>query len=94
MPDTIQSIHANQMLVQVDAGDVYLLFFELRPPVLVAATEEERRAALRSEPTIRAQGVARMVIPLSRLGSFVAALSQIAKGAGLVSEEEEQHHAR
>lgn len=67
-------VFANQFVVQVDRGEVFLTIGQMVPPPIIGATEEERRAQAENIEHVQVKPVARLVLTPSRLHELAAAL--------------------
>lgn len=65
---------ANQFIVQVDRGEVFLTIGQFVPPPIIGATEEERRAQAENIEFVQVKPVARVVMTPSRLYELATAL--------------------
>lgn len=74
-PDAIVSRYTNHMVVQHDGRDFFLSFYEVIPPLLVG-DEDERKRQAKDLKSIKANCVARIIIPKERMPSFLATLAK------------------
>jgi hypothetical protein len=91
--DTLTSQYANHLLVQRTPQEVFLSFFELVPP-LVVGTAEEQLAQMQTLARVRAECVARIVIPVSSLEAVTTALNDVLSRSAAPSDNSdtmEQH---
>ena len=65
---------ANQFVVQVDRGEVFLTIGQLVPPPIIGATEEERRAQAENIEFVQVKPVARLVMTPSKLHELATTL--------------------
>jgi hypothetical protein len=70
----VNSIHANNMIVQADEHDFYLSFFEAVPPIIMGDTPEELLKHADGIKGVEARCVARLVINSERIGVFLNAI--------------------
>ena len=70
------SIFANQMIVQADANDFYLSFFEITPPLVIGENESEQKKQIEAMGGVEARLVARLVINAQRMETFAGAIMQ------------------
>ncbi|MGI6375131.1 MAG: DUF3467 domain-containing protein [Anaerolineae bacterium] len=73
VPEGLQTVYANHLIVQHTEHEFVISFFSLVPPLL-AGSEEERRAQLDSLVSVRAVCVGRVAVSPSRYPAFVQAL--------------------
>jgi hypothetical protein len=72
-PEGIVTRYANNMLVQFGDHDCYLSFFEIPVPVILG-TPEEQQEELKKINKVKAECVARIAIPSSKMPDVVEAL--------------------
>jgi hypothetical protein len=72
-PEGIVTRYASNMLVQFGDHDCYLSFFEIPVPVLLGTPEEQLEQAKKLK-RVRAECIARIAIPLSKMPAIVEAL--------------------
>ena len=73
VPDSLESVYANQMIVEGLEFENVISFFETRPPLLVANTQEELQQMVSSVSSIPARCVARVVVAKERMHAFIKA---------------------
>lgn len=71
--DTIVGHYSNHMVVQHDGQAFFISFYEVSPPVVVGDPEERERQ-VKELKSIRANCVARIIVPKGRMQSFVDTL--------------------
>jgi hypothetical protein len=72
-PDGIITRYANQFTMQITEGLCYLGFYEATPPIWIG-TPEEIRAKAEQMTSIRAEGVARIVVTTAKMQEILAAI--------------------
>jgi hypothetical protein len=75
VPDELVSHHANNIVVQYLDGEYIISFFETLPPIVLGTPEERRRQAEQIN-SVRARCVARIIVPGTKMESFIGALAQ------------------
>ncbi len=78
---------ANQFVVQVDRGEVFLTIGQLVPPPIIGATDEERRAQVENIEYVQVKPLARLVMTPSRLLELATALEM---GKSIHNAQEEK----
>jgi hypothetical protein len=73
--------YANQATIQRGVNEFHISFFEVRPPILLGASEEEMQKKAEALTSIRAECVARVVIARDFLPTFIQALQTGAERA-------------
>lgn len=68
------SLFANNLIVQRDENTVYLSFYQITPPMILGDSENDRRQLFDELLKVDAHPVARIAIPLERLGPFLEVL--------------------
>jgi len=74
-PEPGVAAFANNLLAVSDGGTTYLTFCQIAPPILMG-TEEERREQLQSLGSLKAQAVARIVVPVDTLAKMIGVLQK------------------
>lgn len=69
-PEDLWSGYATNILVQTGEEELYVSFFEARPPVILNKTDWEK------VESVTAQCIARIVITPDRLAKFIDAMQQ------------------
>jgi hypothetical protein len=72
-PEGIVTRYANNMVVQFGDHDCYLSFFEIPVPVLLGTPGEQLEQAKKLKH-VRAECIARIVLPISKMPEIVEAL--------------------
>jgi len=70
VPEDMKSVFANYMLITHTDDEFFITFCEFVPPMLVDET------ALEKVTHIKARALVRVVIPATRMASFVKAISE------------------
>jgi hypothetical protein len=73
VPDGFVSRFANHMVIQTDGRDFFLSFFEIIPPIVVGDDADQK---VKEMVSIRANCVARVIIPKERIHAFVETLNK------------------
>jgi hypothetical protein len=76
-PEQLIGRYANQIMVQMGPNECNISFFEIQPPVIVGATEEEVRQQERQVTTVRANCVARLIVPNEMVGTIAKAIGDV-----------------
>ncbi|MCC6458041.1 MAG: DUF3467 domain-containing protein [Caldilineaceae bacterium] len=74
-PEDLQTLYANNFLVQHSESEFIVSFFEVFPPLLLGEPEEIQKQ-VEQLSSIRSRCVARIVIPTQKMESFIGALVQ------------------
>jgi hypothetical protein len=74
VPEHMSGRYAHQMVVQTMESEVILSFFEVIPPLLLGTPEQQKELI---EHGIKAECVARIIVPKNRLPDFVKAMSDV-----------------
>ena len=64
----IRSVYATNLIVQAGEGDMFIAFFEIRPPIVFSEADRE------GITSVTAQCVARVVISPDRMQGFIDAM--------------------
>jgi 2-methylisocitrate lyase-like PEP mutase family enzyme len=75
-PDADVAYYANNLVASCDGNATYLTFCQIPPPLVMAPSEEERRNQLSKITTLKAQPVARVVVPIDALRGMIQVLQQ------------------
>jgi len=87
VPDGLQILFANHMLVAEANGQMIVTFFQVQPPVVLEG-EEGKWDTIKSVPAI---AVARLAIPMQQMGKMIEVLgSRYAKELGSISKAEHE----
>jgi len=70
-PDDLQSHFISNIIVQHEAENFIISYFEVWPPSILGETEEEKQQQIDALETIEARCVARLVVTPSRMMSFL-----------------------
>lgn len=70
------AIFANHFVVQHDGPEVYLMFFQTTPPLIITDSPAERKAQLEKLGTVKSQCVARMVMSVDRMPAVIKAMQE------------------
>jgi hypothetical protein len=73
VPDTVVTRLANHVTLQLDQDGCYLSFYEAVPPLLVGNREDVRNQ-LAGVKSVRAECVARVFLPKTRMADFLNVL--------------------
>src|SRR5688500_8277396 len=88
-PDGLVGRYANHAIVQIGAHECNLLFFEVRPPLLMGSPEEVQEQA-KGIKSVSAECVSRIVVPINIMPAFLAAITEtMGKHAARTSAETE-----
>lgn len=74
-PEGMTSKHATNMVIQHEADEFYISFFEFVPPILLG-TQEMKEEMLASLDRVRATCVARITLTPKRVEVLIEALEQ------------------
>lgn len=89
-PENQNAAFANHALVQNEGHEVYISFFDIRPPILTG-TQEEKQKQLDELDSVQATCVARIVMSTGRIQGLIGALDdQLQKALNRVSMNTEQ----
>jgi hypothetical protein len=89
IPDGMTGRHATNIVVQYVEGEYVVSFFELVPPI-VLGEPEERLKQIEQLTSVRAQCVARIVVPAHKMEGFIGAFVQtFTNVTSRMSEQEE-----
>jgi hypothetical protein len=72
IPDDLRAEFATNVIVQKGEHEVFLLFFQAQPPILIGDDREEQLEQIGS---IKAKCVAKVIISPERLGDLIRVLS-------------------
>jgi hypothetical protein len=72
-PEGLVTRYANNVVVQPSENGFYISFFEIPPPLIVGPPEQQK-ARLEQMVAVRAECVARIVVPAQVMPAFVQAL--------------------
>jgi hypothetical protein len=75
-PNDLQSHFVSSIVVQHQPDAFILSFFEVWPPAVLGKSEEEKRKILESLDSVEARCVARLVVTPSKMGEFVAVMTE------------------
>jgi hypothetical protein len=67
-------LFANQFVAQVEHGEVFLTVGQMTPPVILGATEEERRAQAENVQYVPIKPVARLGMTPAKLRDLISVL--------------------
>lgn len=67
----VKSVYATNILVQAGEGDIFIAFFEIRPPIVFSESDRE------SVASVTAQCVARVVVSPDRMQGLIDAMQRI-----------------
>ena len=74
--DDLRTTYANNVLIQHNpAGEFFLSFFDMPPPI-VMGTEEEKAAQIKEISTMDARCVARIGLSKERMAAVIAAMAE------------------
>jgi hypothetical protein len=89
VPADLVSRHATNIVAQYAEGEYIISFFEIVPP-MVLGEPEERLKQIEQLASVRAQCVARIVVPMHKMESFIGVLVQtFTNVTSNMSEQEE-----
>lgn len=74
-PEDLPTVYANHVVVLRDKHDMFIQFFEVRPPIVLGGPVE-RRKQTEGIKKLKATCVARIAIAPSRLPSLIEALQE------------------
>jgi hypothetical protein len=74
-PDGLVSRYADNLVVQHTPDAFVLSFFEVQPPLLTGSPEE-KQARLQHIETVRAECVARVIVPPGQIESIIRVLQE------------------
>jgi hypothetical protein len=83
------AVFADQVLALTYESMLHLGFYQIVPPLVLGATDEERRQALEAvgqRGTIDAKLVVHITLPLAKLTAIIDALTKQAVNCGLIPE--------
>lgn len=66
----VRSVYATNLVVQAGEGDIFVAFFEIRPPIMFSEADRE------GITSVTAQCVARVVISPDRMQGFIDAMQR------------------
>jgi hypothetical protein len=72
-PEGLISRYATNLVVQHAEHEFYISFFEIMPPLVLGAPEE-RKAKLEEIESVRAECVARVIVPAGQMPVFIKTL--------------------
>lgn len=72
--DAGPAVLANNLMVQRDESTVYMTFYQISPPVILADDETSRRQELEKLESVNALPVVKVAVPIQQFRSFVDAL--------------------
>lgn len=72
-PENVISRYANNLVVQHNKDSFFLSFYEARPPIISGSPEEREQKTLDLK-SVKAECVARIVVPAERMEEFVRVL--------------------
>jgi hypothetical protein len=72
--DAGRSLFANHVLVQSDFASVYLTFYQINPPMILAEDESQKQELLAKLESIEALPIARIAVPKQQLSNLIDAL--------------------
>ena len=72
-PENTISRYANNILVQHTETEFIVSFFEIQPPTILGSAEDVK-TQLEEVKSVRATCVARIIVPISKMPSFIEAL--------------------
>jgi hypothetical protein len=75
IPDGLVSRYANQMMVVTQEFEYIISFYESKPPILMAKTQEELHEMAKGVKSLPAECVARIIVAKERMPSFVKAFT-------------------
>ena len=88
-PEGLVSRYANHIVVQHTEHEFYLSFFEIPPPLVVGAPEEQM-ARLAQMGAVRAECVARIVVSAQAFQAFVRVLQSSLDGYSKLKSKESE----
>jgi hypothetical protein len=72
----VPAVFANNLQLTFDGSSVYLAFFQVTPPFVSGATEEEQRKPMDQIASVKAQPVVRLVMPLQLFREVARAVQE------------------
>ena len=75
IPDSIISRFADNIIIQHNGSEFIISFFELLPPLAIG-TPEQIQTQLKSIQSVRAQCVARVIVPSRKMEAIIEALQR------------------
>ncbi len=75
-PDNLQSHFVSNIVVQHEPDIFILSFFEVWPPVILGADEEEKQKELEKIKGVESKCVARLVVTPKKMAEFVKAMAE------------------
>ncbi|OHB70748.1 MAG: hypothetical protein A2V70_11785 [Planctomycetes bacterium RBG_13_63_9] len=75
-PEDLSAVYANNLVAQNDSGVLVLSFFQVNPPYILGASEEERREVLDKITSVSAIPAAKLAIPLHHIPGMIQVIQQ------------------
>ena len=76
-PEALIGRYANHVIVQAGAHEVNILFYEIRPPMLMGSSEQVQEQA-KHISSVKAECVSRVIVPVNIVPNLLAALTNVA----------------
>ena len=75
VPESIQTLHATNVVIQQRGTEFHLHFFEVIPPIVVGTSQEQAQAYHQME-FVDGKCVARIVLSLENMQGFIQAINE------------------